>query len=105
MILSGTIALDPASHACTTAALRSRLECLEERRRCAEQSVDHVLATWRGEAADSFRERWTEWNQGVLAVIDQLTAGVEALDQVRHDLTGVDRGSAQSAVRLTGRLG
>lgn len=105
MITSGTITLDPASHAATTAALRRRLEQLEERRRCAERSVDLVLATWRGTAADSFRARWAEWNRGALAVIDQLTGAVQALDEVRRDLTRVDQVRAESSGRLTGRLG
>jgi WXG100 family type VII secretion target len=105
MIISGTIELDPAAHAVTTATLRSRLEQLEERRSSAERSVDRVLATWRGEAADSFRARWAEWNAGALGVIDQLTSAAEALDQVRRDLTEVDQGSAWSSGRIAGRLG
>ena len=105
MTISGTITLDPASHAARTAALRRRLEQLEERRHCAERSVDLVLATWQGNAADSFRTRWAEWNRGALAVIDQLTRAVQALDDVRRDLTCVDEGRAASSGRLAGRLG
>jgi WXG100 family type VII secretion target len=105
MIISGTITLDPAPHAAATAAVRQRLEHLEERRRSAECSVEHVLATWRGEAADLFRTRWEEWNRGALAVIDQLSAALAGLDQVRRDLADVDHQGAQSAVRLSGRLG
>ncbi len=105
MIISGTIALDPASHAASTATVRQRLDDLEERRGRAERSVDHVLSTWRGDAAEHFRTRWLEWNHGALAVIDQLTAAADALDRVRGDLTVVDHQSAESAVRITGRLG
>ena len=105
MIISGTIALDPDSHAATTAALRWRLDQLEERRRAAERTVDLVLATWRGDAADSFRARWTEWNRGALAVIDQLTTAAHALDAARRDLTWVDQARAESSGLLTGRLG
>lgn len=105
MVISGTIKLDPASHAARTAALRWRLEQLEERRCSAERSVELVLATWRGDAAYSFRTRWTEWNRGALAVIYQLTVAVQALDEVRRDLTCVDEGRAESSGRLTGRLG
>ena len=105
MILSGTITLDPASHAASTASVRLRLDQLEERRRRAEQSVHHVLSTWHGEAADRFRGRWTAWNDGALAVIDQLTAAAEALDQVRRGLADRDHGSAESTARLSGRLG
>lgn len=105
MIISGTIALDPAAHAATTAAVRLRLEHLDERRRGAEQSVERVLATWRGDAAEHFRAHWEEWNRGALAVIDQLSAAAEGLDHVRRELTGADHHSEQSAGRLTGRLG
>jgi len=105
MILSGTVTLDPASHAASTASIRARLAQLDERRRGAEQSVDRVLASWRGEAAELFRSRWEEWNSGALAVIEQLSAATDGLDQVRRDLAGTDEQSAQSAGRLTGRLG
>lgn len=105
MILSGTIALDPAAHTASTAAVRLRLAHLDERRRAAAQSVDHVLATWHGEAAELFRSRWEEWNHGALTVIDQLSVAANGLDQARRDLTGADERTEQSAGRLTGRLG
>lgn len=105
MIISGTIALDPAAHAASTAAVRLRLEQLEERRRAAEQSVERVLTTWRGEAAELFRARWEEWNRGALAVIDQLSVAADGLDHVRRSLTTTDAGIEQSTGRLAGRLG
>lgn len=105
MIISGTIALDPAAHAAATAAVRRRLEDLDERRRAAEQSVDHVLATWRGDAADLFRTRWEEWHRGALSVIDQLAVAADGLERAHRDLTGADQRTEQSAGRLTGRLG
>lgn len=105
MIISGTISLDTAAHAATTAAVRQRLEHLDERRRAAEQSVERVLATWHGDAAEAFRGRWDAWNLGALGVIDQLAAAADALDLVRHDLTGADQQSAHSGGRLAGRLG
>ncbi|PKH37529.1 WXG100 family type VII secretion target [Nocardioides alpinus] len=105
MIISGTIALDPAAHAATTAAVRLRLEHLEERRRAAELSVERVLTTWRGDAAELFRTRWEEWNRGALAVIDQLSVAADGLDHARRSLAATDAESEQSTVRLTGRLG
>ena len=105
MIISGTIALDPAAHAATTAAVRLRLEHLDERRRGAEQSVERVLATWRGDAAELFRTGWEEWNRGALAVIDQLSVAAAGLDHVRRELAGAEHRSEESAGRLTGRLG
>ena len=105
MILSGNLTLDPAAHAASTAAVRLRLEHLDERRRSAAQSVDRVLTTWHGEAADLFRARWEEWDRGALTVIDQLSVAAEGLDRARHDLTTADERADQSAGRLTGRLG
>ena len=105
MIISGTIALDPSPHAAATASIRERLEQLEERRRSAEHSVDRVLATWRGDAADHFRGRWVEWNHGASSVIDQLSSAADALDEVRRDLTSTDHVCSRSTARLAGRLG
>lgn len=105
MIISGTITLDPAAHAASTASLRARLTQLDERRRTAEQSVERVLASWCGEAAELFGSRWEEWNSGALAVIDQLSVAADGLDQVRRDLADTDQRSRQSAGHLTGRLG
>lgn len=105
MILSGSIALDPAAHTASTAAVRLRLEHLDERRRAAAQSVDRVLATWHGDAAELFRTRWEEWNSGALTVIEQLSHAANGLDQARRDLAGTDQHAAQDSGRLTGRLG
>jgi WXG100 family type VII secretion target len=104
MILSGTIALDPDAHAAATAALRLHLEQLEDRRCRAQHCVEHVLSSWSGDAAELFRSRWLEWNHGALAVIDQLTAAADALDQARRDLTCTDERSAGATTRLAGRL-
>ncbi len=105
MILPGTVALDPTVHAASTASIRARLTQLEERRRGAERSVDRVLASWRGEAAELFRSRWEEWNAGALTVIDQLSVAADALEQVRRDLSAADEQSGHAAGRLAGRLG
>ena len=105
MILSGTIALDPAAHAASTAAVRLRLEHLDERRRAAARSVERVLATWHGDAADLFRARWEEWDRGALAVIEQLSVAADGLEQARRDVADADAQRARSAGRLTGRLG
>jgi len=105
MILSGTITLDPTAHAASTAALRTRLLSLEDRRLSAERSVEQVLATWRGDAADRFRGRWEEWDRGARAVIGQLHHILCALDRLRAGMTGVDDASAAASAHLGGRLG
>ncbi|MDR7252311.1 uncharacterized protein YukE [Nocardioides sp. BE266] len=105
MIFSGTLALDPASHAASTSSLRTRLSDLESRRRSARDAVELVLETWHGEAADRFLVHWQEWDRGALLVTEQLAAGIEALDRVRADVVGVDRARACASADLAGRLG
>jgi WXG100 family type VII secretion target len=101
MILSGTITLDPAA---TTAALRERLEDLDVRRRRADRSIEGVLATWRGSAADAFRARWEEWSAATAGVVDELAVAAQALDLARADPTSADDGAGLASGRLEDRL-
>ena len=104
MILSGTTTLSPADHAATTTELRARLEDLDARRRRADRSIETVLATWRGDAADAFRERWQQWSTATAGVVKDLSAVAQALDLARSDLTSTDSSSGASSQRLAGRL-
>ena len=103
MILSGTVTLHPADHAASTADLRDRLEELDARRRRADRSIEAVLASWRGSAADAFRERWEEWSRATAAVVDDLAAAAQALDLARADLVRADAASAEGARGLEDR--
>ncbi len=105
MIFSGTLALDPALHAACTDTLRSRLADLERRRRSPAPAVERVLETWHGDAAEHFRSRWEEWDRGAVRVVEQLAAGISALDRVRADVVATDGACAERPVRLAGRLG
>ncbi|MBL0749281.1 WXG100 family type VII secretion target [Nocardioides baculatus] len=100
MILSGTITLSPAEHAATTAELRARLEDLDLRRRRADRSIEAVLATWRGAAADAFRARWEEWSAATAGVVDDLAVAAQALDLARADAVAADASSEQRTRRL-----
>jgi WXG100 family type VII secretion target len=104
MILSGTVTLDHAAHAATTAALRERLEDLDARRRRADRSIEGVLATWRGSAADAFRARWEEWSAATAGVVDELAVAAQALDLARADLTTADDGAGLASELLEDRL-
>lgn len=104
MILSGTINLDPAAHAATTAALRERLEDLDVRRRRADRSIEGVLASWRGSAADAFRARWEEWSAATAGVVDDLAVAAQALDLARGDLASADDGGEIASDQIAGRL-
>ena len=105
MILSGTITLSPTDHAATTAELRARLQDLDLRRRRADRSIETVLATWRGDAAEAFRERWEEWSDAAAGVVDQLSAAAQALDLARSDLGSADSSGKVVSERVAGRLG
>lgn len=104
MILSGTVTLDPAAHAASTAALRERLEDLDVRRRRADLSIEGVLASWRGSAADAFRSRWEEWSAATAGVVEDLAVVAQALDLARGDLTSADDVRGVASDRLAGRL-
>lgn len=104
MILSGTITLDPAAPAATTAALRERLEDLDARRCRADRSIEGVLATWRGSAADAFRSRWEEWSAATAGVVEELAAATQALDLARGDLASAEGRACCASERLGGRL-
>ncbi len=104
MILSGTVTLDPAAHAASTAVLRERLEDLDVRRRRADRSIETVLATWRGSAADAFRVRWEEWSTATAGVVSELSEAAQALDLARGDLAGADALAVGSSDLLAGRL-
>lgn len=104
MILSGTVTLDPAGHAASTAALRARLEDLDVRRRRADRSIEAVLTSWRGGAADAFRARWEEWSAATASVVDELSVAAQALDLARGDLVSSDALVGSSSDRLAVRL-
>ncbi len=100
MILSGTITLSPSDHAATTAELRARLEDLDVRRRRADSSIESVLATWRGGAADAFRAQWEEWSAATAGVVEELAVAAQALDLARVETVAADASSEQLSRRL-----
>ena len=104
MILSGTVTLGPTAHTASTAELRARLADLDVRRRRADSSIESVLATWRGSAADAFRTRWEEWSAATAGVVVELAEAAQALDLARTDTVAADVSAGVSSDRLTGRL-
>ncbi len=105
MILSGTLHLDPATHAAATSSLADRLADLDARRRAAEATVTGLLTSWRGEAAAAFRAEWESWREAALSVSDSLGDAIAALDRSRADVVAADDGSGLGSARLEGRLG
>jgi WXG100 family type VII secretion target len=100
-----TITLDNESFTAQTLAIGGRADAMSERRREIERDVDRLLASWRGAAADRFAEAWLEWRDAADGVITDLAARAEALVVTRDDLAATDARSADSGMRLRGRLG
>jgi WXG100 family type VII secretion target len=109
MTTSGTVHLDPTTHAAASARLDDRLRELDTRRRAAEGSVERLLSAWHGEAAAAFAAQWESWSTAADAVVTDLGAAVAALSGARIDLvtadTDVSQGPCALAGRLEGRLG
>jgi WXG100 family type VII secretion target len=105
MIVSGTLAIDRATHAAATARFTDRLADLDERRRSAELAVDALLQSWRGDAASHFSSRWHDWDSSAQEVIDQLSALLGAVDLAREELEDVDARSVDVPRQIRGRLG
>jgi WXG100 family type VII secretion target len=105
MILSGTLQLDPVTHAAATATLVDRLADLEERRRTATSVVDDLLASWHGDAASAFRGQWEAWSRAATAVVDDLGAGLAAVRAASSDIETADERRGVVGDHLRGRLG
>ncbi|WP_345520441.1 WXG100 family type VII secretion target [Nocardioides conyzicola] len=85
------------------AAAADRLRA--DRDRVAHQ-VDTLLdGGWRGTAAASYAEGWSQWCTGAERVLDGLVTMGRLLDAVHLDLTERDLGAQAGLDRLAGRLG
>lgn len=109
MTSSGTVHLDPATHAAASVRLDDRLRDLDIRRRAAEASVERLFPAWHGEAATAFASQWATWSSAAAGVVDDLGAAVAALSGARGDLVAADADVSQRppamARHLEGRLG
>lgn len=75
------------------------------RRTQIEASVDALLSTWHGAAADRFAELWDDWRDGADTVIAGLSSSAVALRAARDDATLADTSSSESHDLLARRLG
>ncbi|UUZ60529.1 WXG100 family type VII secretion target [Nocardioides sp. B-3] len=105
MSFSGGIRLDPIRIATSGDAIEARAADMASRRAVVEETVEALLATWRGAAALRFGELWSEWRDHADAVIDGLGGSVESLRGARDLLCSTDSGAGASQDRLRGRLG
>ncbi|HXH78961.1 WXG100 family type VII secretion target [Nocardioides sp.] len=99
------ITLDPAHLSVGAAAVDARAADMAARRTHIEASVDALLASWHGDAADRFARLWEEWRTGADDVIAGLTAGAVALRSARDDLCAADASSSDAHDLLSRRLG
>lgn len=105
MSFSGSIDLDPTRISASSDAIEARAADMASRRAVVEESVEALLATWRGEAALRFGELWAEWRDSADAVIDGLGGSVDSLRGARDLLCRADSGVGATHDRLRGRLG
>ncbi len=99
------IRLDPAQLSIGADAVEARAADMATRRTRIEASVDALLATWHGDAADRFAVLWEEWRSGADGVIAGLAASAVALRAARDDVSSTDASSSETHDRLAGRLG
>jgi WXG100 family type VII secretion target len=101
----GTLTADHEAFRDTVADLHDAACRLTASRDRAARSVDGLLGTWRGTAATTYAEGWTEWRRGADRVLDGLTTMAGLLDAVSTDYAATDTTSGCSLARLTARLG
>ena len=99
------IRLDPAQLSIGADAVEARAADMVTRRTHIEASVDSLLATWHGDAADRFALLWEEWRDGADDVIAGLAASAAALRAARDDVAGADGTSSEAHDLLSRRLG
>ncbi|WP_159083528.1 WXG100 family type VII secretion target [Nocardioides terrigena] len=99
------IRLDPAHLSIGADAIEARAADMATRRTRIEASVDALLATWHGDAADRFAGLWAEWRTGADGVIAGLAGSAGALRAARDDVSLADASSSDTHDRLAGRLG
>lgn len=99
------IRLDPAQLSIGADAVEVRAADMATRRTQIEASVDALLASWHGAAADRFASLWEEWRDGADGVIAGLAASAVALRAARDDLSLADASSSQAHAHLARRLG
>jgi WXG100 family type VII secretion target len=99
------IRLDPAHLSIGADAVEARATDMAARRARIQASVDVLLATWHGDAADRFAGLWEEWRTGADSVIAGLAASAVALRAARDDVSSADASSTETYDRLAGRLG
>ena len=99
------IRLDPAQLSIGADAVEARAADMATRRTRIGASVDALLATWHGDAADRFAGLWEEWRSGADGVIAGLASSAVALRAAHDDVLSTEVSSSETHDRLAGRLG
>jgi WXG100 family type VII secretion target len=102
---SAHLQLDPARVSVSADTIEARAADMVSRRAAVEESVESLLATWRGEAAVRFGALWAQWRDNADSVIEGLVGGVESIRGARDEMTATDADIGTSHARLRGRLG
>jgi WXG100 family type VII secretion target len=99
------VRLDPARLSIGADAVEARAADMATRRTQIGASVDALLSTWHGAAADRFAALWEDWRYGADTVIAGLSTSAVTLRAARDDLTLADTSSSEAHDLLAKRLG
>jgi WXG100 family type VII secretion target len=99
------VRLDPAQLSIGADAVEARAADMATRRTQIGVSVDALLSTWHGAAADRFAALWQDWRDGADTVIAGLSTSAGTLRAARDDLTLADTSSSEAHDLLAKRLG
>lgn len=99
------VRLDPAQLSIGADAVEARAADMATRRAQIGASVDALLSTWHGAAADRFAALWEDWRDGADTVITGLSASAVALRAARDDISLADTSSSEAHGLLAKRLG
>lgn len=104
--ITGTITADHMAFRETVADVRRAAEQLRSDRDRVARRVDALLdGGWRGAAATSYAEAWTDWTRAADTVLDGLAAMGDLLQAVDASLRRTDVTCGADLGRLTARLG
>ena len=103
---SGVLAADHTAFRATVADLRQAAELLRHHRDRAAREVEDLLGSgWRGRAATSYAEAWSDWRRAADDVLARLVAMATLLEAADARLVGSDVAGATALGRIHARLG
>lgn len=104
--MDGTITADHAAFRVAVADVRRAADLLRHDRDRVAREVDALLdGGWRGAAASSYAEAWSDWMRAAETVLGGLAAMADLLRAADADLADSDLTAGSALDVLTARLG